>query len=232
MKGKGEGCGERYRRLCDEVAAVAVRCGREPSEITIVAVTKGYPAGVLRELYAAGCRDVGESRWSEAEAKQEEAAAEALPFSWHLIGTLQSNKVGKVMGRFGLIHSVDSYKLASILSRHSVEKGVTTEMLLQVNISGEVTKHGFSSAEVAEVMGDLLALPHVKVSGLMTMAPVGAPSIAVANYFAALRSLRDALATSHGITLPHLSMGMSADYTVAVAEGSTLLRIGTALMDG
>lgn len=227
MEGMGEDAGTRYSRLCDEVAALALRAGRLPTDIGIVAVTKAQPAEALWPLYRAGCRDMGESRLQEALPKKELLSG-AVAIRWHLIGTLQKNKVSKAVGAFSLVHSVDSLALATKLAAASLHAGCTTSILLQVNTSHEASKHGFAIEALPETLAAILLLPGLAVHGLMTMAPADAPVGVTATCFAALRTLRDSVATPT-LPLPLLSMGMSDDYPIAIAEGATLLRIGSKL---
>lgn len=219
-------CGEKYLRLCDDVAAHAAACGRSPGDIAIVAVTKAHPLDVIPQLYAAGCRDFGESRVQEFLPKKD---AFTEPCRWHFIGSLQKNKASKIIGQCSLIHSVDSAELAEKISSLSVQSGCQTAVLLEVNTSGEASKHGFNKEELSLLFESLAFLPGIAIHGLMTMAPQGAPKAITAACFSCLRNLRDILAKSYSVPLPILSMGMSGDYTIAIEEGSTLLRIGSAL---
>lgn len=218
--------GSRYKRMKDEVADLAHQAGRDPNDITLIAVSKTEPIEAILEVYNAGCRDVGESRVQEALPKQQ---ASPKDLRWHFIGTLQANKVRKVIGKFALIHSVDSVDLVRKISAVSDELGLTTDILLQVNISGEDTKHGLSVMQWKTAMPEVLTLPAIRLQGLMTMAPLTEDKASVRSCFAALRTFRDELKASTGKPWPHLSMGMSHDYPLAIQEGATLLRVGTAL---
>lgn len=214
--------GARYQALRAEIAELAVKNGRAPEEIALIVVSKTRPLEALQEIYEAGCRDMGENRLQEAFPKIEQGPPD---MRWHLIGTLQSNKVRKAVGRFTLIHSVDTLALAEKIAQVSAEIGVTSRILLQVNTSGELSKHGLSVEEWRDKVGKVLALPCLKVEGLMTMAPLTEEEGVIRKSFAKLRLFRDELG------LRHLSMGMSHDYRLAVSEGATLLRIGSALFD-
>jgi pyridoxal phosphate enzyme (YggS family) len=218
--------GNRYFELCSDVAAHAMRCGRDPASIGIVAVTKKQPISLIQQLHTAGCCVMGENRVQEAMPKITDLPS---AIQWHLIGSLQKNKVAKVIGNFQLIHSVDSVELAVKISQASIEAGVVTHILLQVNTSGESTKHGFIAADVAAALDVLLPLQGIQIDGFMTMAPAEAPTMAIATCFCRLRMLRDTCASRYGRSFPILSMGMSHDYPIAIAEGATLLRIGSAL---
>ncbi|MCP5507310.1 MAG: YggS family pyridoxal phosphate-dependent enzyme [Chlamydiales bacterium] len=209
---------DQYHHLLKHIRDHAVQCGREPDEITLIGVTKNHPWEHVHPAYQAGCRDFGENKVQEALSKMEEAADD---LRWHLIGTLQKNKVRKVIGKFALIHSVDSVDLAKKLSECSVEAGVTTAILLEVNSSGEASKHGFSLDEVEEAYQRVKMFPNLDVQGLMTMAPFTKDEHVIRSCFRSLRELRDAYG------FKHLSMGMSNDYPIAIEEGATLLRIGT-----
>lgn len=209
-----------YRHILDEISDIAQACRRDPKEITLVAVSKGFPWDAVEPAYHAGCRDFGESRLQEALAK---IASAPVDIRWHLIGTLQKNKVAKAVGPFCLIHSVDTPELAAKIAQCSRERGVVTPILLQVNTSGEVAKHGLSEKLWQPHLEALLQLPAIRIEGLMTMAPFVEDEKEIRSCFARLRQMRD----RYGLL--HLSMGMSHDYRIAVQEGATLLRIGTAL---
>ena len=208
------------------IAAAAVRAGRRPEDVTIVAVTKGHPLERVREAAAAGLADVGESRVQEALAKQ--AAWPAAPVRWHLIGHLQRNKAKLAVGRFALIHSVDSVRLVEALESAAAAADVVQEVLVEVNVAREPQKSGASPEEVAELVAHAGRLTHLRVRGLMALAPFGAPLDVQHRVFGELRELRDSLATS-SLELAVLSMGMSDDFEAAVAEGATMVRLGTIL---
>lgn len=201
----------RYREMKDAVAKAALECGRSPENILLLAVSKGCSLEEILAAYKDGCRDFGESRVQEALEKIENAPKD---INWHLIGSLQTNKVKKAIGKFKLIHSVDSYELAEKISNASIK----IPILLQVNTSGESTKHGLSPQENLE---KFFRLPGVSVEGLMTMAPFVENEAVIRDCFVKLRNLRD----QYG--LKHLSMGMSHDWRIAIEEGATILRIGT-----
>lgn len=212
---------ERYKKVCDDIVQTALAAGRDPAEITLIAVSKGHSWGHIQPVYDLGCRQLGESRTQEALPKMEEAPSD---IQWHLIGSLQKNKVRKAVGHFILIHSVDSLELAEKISSCSLEKGIKTSILLEVNTSGETSKHGMTVACCRELFDTVCALPGIKVEGLMTLAPLTEDVGLVRSCFATLRHLREELTTRY--PLKHLSMGMSHDYRLAIAEGATLLRIG------
>jgi pyridoxal phosphate enzyme (YggS family) len=185
-----------------------------------VAVTKGVEASAIRTAFDCGIRNFGENRVQEAEWKIGQLADLKPNVTWHMVGHLQSNKAKTTIELFDIIHSIDSVRLAEILSRRA-EK--TFPVLLEVNVSGEVTKGGFSVGEIAVAVEDIRQLPDLKVIGLMTIAPFMAEAEEVRPVFRKLRELRDSL------RLEHLSMGMTDDFEVAVEEGATMLRIGRAI---
>jgi pyridoxal phosphate enzyme (YggS family) len=208
------------------IRAAAEAAGRDPSGIRLVAVSKTHPPEAIREAAEAGQTIFGESKIQEALAK-----APLLPplLEWHFIGHLQSNKIRKALPVFHLFHGVDKLDLAAQIDRISGECGCFPRILLEVNVSGEGTKFGFQPDRLRGEIADLLALPRVGVVGLMTMAPYSDDPLAAKPYFAALRRLRDDLEQQTGTPLPELSMGMSGDFEAAVAEGATLVRIGSAI---
>lgn len=212
---------DNYQNVKSQIVEAAQQCGRDPREITLVAVSKGYPWEHVQPLYQAGCRDFGESHVQDALQKMSGANSD---IRWHFIGTLQKNKVNKVIGHFFLIHSVDSLELAQKISSSSQEKEVTTPILLQVNTSGESTKHGLTVEEWRRAFEIVIQLPAIRVEGLMTMAPFVQDEATIRRCFERLRKFKEEL------SLQHLSMGMSNDYKLAIAEGATILRIGSALM--
>jgi len=219
-----------YTQIRADVEAIARRCDRDPASITLVTVTKTHPLEDILPVYDAGCRDFGESRLQEALEKIPQAPQD---IRWHFIGTLQSNKVRKAISRFALIHSVDSVELAAKISQISVEMGMTTPILLQANTSGEASKHGLPPDQWKQAFESLLALPGIDIQGLMVMAPLTEDESVIRRCFSELRYLRDELASYPGISssFRHLSMGMSYDYPIAIEEGATLLRIGSAIFE-
>ena len=207
------------------IAAAALRAGRDPAAVRLVAVSKTVPVELIREAVAAGQRLFGENYLQEARGKIE-ALGEAA--EWHFIGHLQSNKATAAVGLFELIHGVDRLKLAEALDAAAASKGTLQKILMQVNLAGEASKSGTSPEAAPELLEEISRLPHLRMVGLMTMPPFLAPE-AVRPYFRALRELRDRLEELGGGPLPELSMGMSGDYEAAVAEGATLVRVGTAI---
>ena len=208
------------------IAAAAVRAGRPAGDVRIVAVTKGHPLERAREAVAAGLLDLGENRVQEALAKQD--AWPDAPARWHLIGHLQRNKVKAAVGRFALIHSLDSERLADALEAAAAAAGLVQEVLVQVNVAREPQKTGAAPGEAPALVRHAAGLPHLRLLGLMAMAPYDAPADLQREVFGGLRKLRDALATS-SLELAVLSMGMSDDFEIAVEEGATMVRLGTVL---
>lgn len=202
------------------IAAACERAGRSPEEVTLVAVTKGFPAERAVEAYDAGLRDLGENRVQEASGKVEALAERRLRPRWHLLGHLQTNKVKIAVGLFGIIHSVDSVRLAQALSRRASEP---VPVLLEVNVAQEASKFGFAPQEVTSALETIATLPNVDVRGLMTVAPLTDDPETVRPIFRRLRELRD------GLGLDELSMGMTGDFEVAIEEGATIVRIGRAI---
>jgi pyridoxal phosphate enzyme (YggS family) len=214
-----------YVSFLKKVEAKCRSLSRDPKEVTVVAVSKGISLEQLLLAYEAGCRDFGENRIPEALEKIEHSPDS---IRWHFIGTLQKNKVRKGVGRFCLIHSVDSVELAKKISEVSVELKLLTQVLLQVNTSKESSKHGLSPKEWKESYLQIASLRGIKVMGLMTLAPLTEDVAWIRSCFRELRSLRDTLETM-GKKLPFLSMGMSQDWEIALEEGATHLRVGTAI---
>ncbi|MBA7478521.1 Pyridoxal phosphate homeostasis protein [subsurface metagenome] len=202
------------------IAQAAQRAGRSPAEITIVAVTKGLTAQAIEAALEAGIRHIGENRVQEAREKIARLSNLQPCPTWHMVGHLQTNKVKTAVEIFDIIHSIDSLRLAEALSGRARN---TVPVLLQVNISGEEPKSGFSEAELPKAAEDVARLPMLEVKGLMTIAPLVSDPEEVRPIFRRLRELRDSLG------LEHLSMGMSDDFEVAVGEGATMVRIGRAI---
>ncbi len=207
------------------ITAAAQKAGYDPAQVRLVAVSKTKPVELIREAVAAGQRLFGENYLQEAKAKIEALGQAA---AWHFIGHLQSNKAKAAVGLFELIHGVDRLKLARALEAAAASLGKEQDILLQINLAGEASKSGATPAAAADLLRQVLLLPHLKVLGLMTMPPFLPPE-AVRPYFRELRELRDSLQDLSGRVLPELSMGMSGDYEVAVEEGATLVRVGTAI---
>ena len=209
-----------------EIASAARRAGRDPSAIRLVAVSKTHPADAVVQAAAAGQKIFGESRVQEARDK---IPACASGLDWHFIGHLQKNKVRQALPLFSFFHSIDSTALAQAIDRIAGETKKPAEGLLEVNVSGEETKHGFTPDELRKGFSALGKLPHLRIRGLMTMAPYSENPEDARPVFRALRELRDELQSSHGHPLPELSMGMSGDFVPAIEEGATLVRVGSSI---
>lgn len=221
---------ENVAKIRGQIADAAGRSGRSADAITLVAVTKYVSADVVRPLIETGCRDLGESR---PQALWEKAAQLAeLPIRWHFIGSLQRNKVRRTLPLVALMHSVDSPRLLAAINEEA--KDTEIPVLLEVNISGETTKHGFAPAEIEPFLAEAANYRHVSIRGLMGMASLEGGLAVARRDFAALREIRDHLQKNcpPGVTLDELSMGMSGDFEIAIEEGATIVRIGSALFEG
>lgn len=206
--------------LQERIAAAAERAGRSPAEITIVAVTKTVEAEAIEKAFEAGIRHFGENRVQEAKNKIEQLSALNPSPTWHMVGHLQSNKVKTAVEIFSIIQSIDSVRLAEIIS-HRVRRELP--ILLQVNVSQEASKSGFSVPEVPIAAEQIARLPWLEIKGLMTIVPQVSDPEEVRPFFRQLRLLRDSLG------LEHLSMGMTDDFEAAIEEGATMVRIGRAI---
>jgi pyridoxal phosphate enzyme (YggS family) len=220
---------ERLDRIRKRIADAAVRCGREPESVRLVAVSKTVSAERVRQAVAAGVDTLGENYIQEARGKIDALAA--LPVAWHFIGHLQTNKAKYAVRLFELIHTVDTLKLATELDRQAAKAGKTQRVLVQVNVSGEAPKSGASEVEAGRLVAEIAKLPHLSLEGLMTMPPFFDQPEKARPYFRDLRRLRDEIRQRDlpGVDLRELSMGMTGDFEVAIAEGATLVRIGTAI---
>jgi len=225
---------ENLAAVKEAIANTARGSGRDPAEITLVAVSKTKPMAAIEAAYQAGQRDFGENRIEELWEKV--AAAKALGLGgirWHMIGTIQSRKTSQMIGPFTLIHSVDREKIAQRLGRDAMAANSVLSVLLEVNVSGEGSKHGFTADMLEKCVGDLFTVPALRIEGLMTMAPYMTNAEETRPVFQALRQLRDKLRQDHPTeTLSHLSMGMTNDFHVAIEEGATVVRIGSAIFGG
>jgi len=214
------GISKNIRELESRISAAADRAGRSPTEVTIIAVTKTVEPVLIKEAFECGIRDFGENRVQEATTKIECLDDLQPPPTWHMVGHLQTNKVQSAVQLFHIVHSVDSLRLAEAISRKAQHD---IPVLLQVNVSSETSKSGFSPAEVSSAAQHIADLPHIEVIGLMTIAPLTRDPEDVRPVFRQLGQLRDSLG------LKHLSMGMTDDFEVAIEEGATMVRIGRAI---
>ncbi len=218
-------------RVGQRIVAAAQRVGRAANEVTLVAVSKTQPFDTIEAAYMAGQRDFGENRVEELWPKVEEAKQRGMDdIRWHLIGTIQSRKSADAIGPFAMIHSVDRLKLANRLNRDANTAGKIMDVLLEVNVSGEESKYGFLPEEVLAAVPEFVSYSGIRVQGLMTMAPLVAEAEETRPVFQQLRELRDRVMLDHpGLAWPELSMGMTNDFEVAVEEGATLVRVGSAI---
>lgn len=217
---------QNLERVHAAIAAAAAKAGRAPDDIELVAVSKKQDVEKIHAAEQAGQQLFGESRVQEARAKLPLLSAR---LRWHFIGTLQKNKIRQALPLFELFHSVDSLALAEDMQRIADEDGARPRVLLQVNVAGEASKHGFSPQDLRRDLEVALSLGCLTIEGLMTIPPFAPEADASRRYFAALRALRDELEAEFAVKLPQLSMGMSGDYPIAIEEGATLVRVGTAI---
>jgi PLP dependent protein len=220
-----EGIRERLGRVRERIEAAAVRSGRPASAVMLVAVSKTMPAEAAREAVAAGVRILGENRVQEA---REKIALVPGLAEWHMIGHLQTNKAKLAVALFSRIHSLDSIRLACELERHAEEAGKKLRCLVEVNLGEEFQKSGEAEGGIRTLLEEASRFSHLAIDGLMIVPPFLSDPEAVRPFFRRLRLLRDEL-VREGFPLPELSMGMSHDFEVAIEEGATLVRIGTAL---
>jgi len=218
---------QRLDQVRGRISDAAARSGRAAGAVTLVGVTKTVAAEVVRAAVALGLGDLGENRVQEAQAKIAAVGRERA--RWHLVGHLQRNKAGRAVDLFDRIHSVDGLELAGALSGRAATSGRLLPVLVEVNVSGEATKFGVAPAELEPLLERIAALPGLRLDGLMTVGPPVESAPQARPGFARLRELRDRAERSLGLRLPELSMGMSGDFEVAVEEGSTMVRVGTAI---
>jgi pyridoxal phosphate enzyme (YggS family) len=217
---------ENLEQVRSQIADAAKKSGRSLDDILLVAISKTHEAEKIRAALDAGQKIFGESRVQEARAK-----IPLLPSAarWHFVGRLQKNKIRHALPLFELFHSVDSLELAADMNRIADEEGLRPRVLLEVNVAGEGSKIGFAPGDLRAGMETLLALPRLTIEGLMTIPPLAPEAETSRQYFVALREWRDQVETECGAKLPQLSMGMSGDFLVAIEEGATLVRVGTAI---
>lgn len=219
---------DRLKTVEEKIEKACKKAGRDRREVTLIAVSKTNPAEAVREAFDAGQRDFGENKAQEMVAKKEACPEE---IRWHFIGNLQKNKVKYVVGNAVMIHSVSSVSLAEEIERIAAKKSVIVPVLAEVNIADESTKHGIGREDAIALVRVMGILPHLSVKGLMCIAPPVEDPEENRGYFRAMRDLKDEINALNlpGVSLSELSMGMSGDYSVAVEEGATLIRVGTAL---
>ena len=209
-----------------KIADACERVGRDVKTVELIAVSKTFPAASVRDAFDAGQLVFGESKIQEAEPK-----IEALPGSmhWHFIGRVQRNKVRKLLQNFEVIHAIDSLRLASFANEIARELGLYPKFFLQVNLGDEISKGGFEPELLRAEMESLLKLDRLEIIGLMSIPPVGPDAESARPWFSKLRKIRDAMEIDFGVKFPALSMGMSGDFEVAIEEGSTHVRVGSAI---
>jgi pyridoxal phosphate enzyme (YggS family) len=217
---------ENLERVREQIAQAAAKVGRGADEIELVAITKTHPAEKVREAIEAGQTLFGESRVQEARAKIPELPSNVR---WHFVGHLQKNKIRHALPLFELFHGVDSLVLAQEMNRIAADEGMHPRVLVEVNVAGEGSKFGFSPDKLREQMEELLARQRLSILGLMIIPPLADKAEASRKYFVQLRELRDRLQKEFYVDLPQLSMGMTQDFSIAVEEGATLVRVGTAI---
>jgi PLP dependent protein len=220
---------ENLLRIQERIASAAARAGRRAEEITLIAVSKTYPASAIREAYEAGIRHFGENRVQEWEGKR--GGTEGLAATWHLIGHLQSNKAARAAKLFHSVDSVDDFAIAQRLDRSRTEVAIIDKLrlLIEVRVAPEETKSGVEISELPALVEKFAELPRLELAGLMCIPPFLEDTERVRPYFRRLRELRNDLAKKLGLALPVLSMGMSHDFEVAIEEGATEVRVGTAI---
>jgi len=215
----------RWKNVLQEVGEACIKSGRRPEEVTLIAVSKRHPVEAIATLYREGQMDFGENYVQEALTKIEDL--NDLQLKWHFIGHLQSNKVKYVLGKFVLIHTLDSEKLAHMLHKKAMTQGMVQPVLIQVNVAQEAQKFGVSEDNLFSLVEQVLTLENLKLEGLMAMPPFFEQAEDVRPYFVRLRELKEEVNERFGLRLSHLSMGMTNDFAQAIAEGATLVRVGT-----
>lgn len=221
---------ENLAKIRDQIASAAARAGRSRDEVRLIAVTKYVTPAIAAALYDLGCADLGESRPQELWTKAATLAGRAV--HWHLIGHLQRNKIRRTLPLVTLLHSVDRESLIAELDAEAAHLGEPVSILLEVNISGDTAKHGFTLPQAAEVANKLFAFPHLRLRGLMGMSGLESDLNEGRRQFESLRSLSDQLTGAFHGGMGELSMGMSEDFPIAIEEGATMVRIGSALFEG
>lgn len=220
---------ENIARIQERIATACARCGRDPAEITLVSVSKTFPASLVREVVASGISNVGENYVQELLQKQEEL--HDLPIKWHFIGHLQKNKVRQIIDRVELIHSVDSEPLAREINRRAEAIGKIVEVLMEVNTTAERSKFGVLPEETVGLIRSCQSFASISIAGLMTIGPFLPDPEGSRPMFRTLRRLSDTIRglQQTNVSMRHLSMGMTGDFEVAIEEGATIIRVGTAM---
>ena len=221
-----EECG-RLEDVLERIEKACLRAGRDPKEVRLLGATKTVPPEKIRRFYECGLRTFGENRVQEFLKKYEELSD--LPIDWHFIGRLQTNKVKYLMGKVSLIHSLDRESLADEIDKRAKKSGIVQEVLIEVNVGGEETKGGVEPENLRALFEYTLSRENIRVLGLMTIPPYLEDPEKVRPFFAKLRKMKEDLEREFSMKLPHLSMGMSHDFEVAIEEGATIVRVGTLL---
>ena len=219
---------ENLEQVREKIKSACQRAGRSEQEVTLIAVSKTKPISMIEEAYQAGMREFGENKPQELRDK---AKLMNEPVHWHMIGTLQSNKIKYVAGTACMIHSVDSVNLAEAIEKEAAKKNIVMDILLEVNVAEEETKHGFSITELFPAILELAILPHIRIRGLMTVAPYTENAEENRIYFRKMKELLVDINAKNidNVCMDTLSMGMSSDFEVAIEEGATMVRVGTGI---
>ena len=219
---------ENIQAVKETIARACEKSGRKAEDVTLIAVSKTKPVEMLMEAYACGCRDFGENKVQELLDKYEVMPKD---IRWHMIGHLQRNKVKYIVDKVWMIHSVDSLRLAEEISKEATKKNICVNILIEVNVANEETKFGITCEEVRQLVQDVAKLPNICIKGLMTIAPFVQDAEENRIYFSKLKKLAVDIMEENidNITMENLSMGMTGDYTVAVSEGATYVRVGTGI---
>lgn len=217
---------DRLQEIRDRLATAATRCGRKAADVELLAVSKTYPVEVIQEAVDAGQVLFGENRVQEVLLKQPQLPGK---LHWHLIGPLQSNKVRKILPLVQMLHAVDSVGIAQDINRIGGELGLHPKVLLEINLAAESSKHGFTPQAIREQLETLYGLDRLYIQGVMCIPPFDPTPEKSRKYFVQLRQVRDELEKLGGAPLPVLSMGMSHDFEVAIEEGATIVRVGSAI---
>jgi PLP dependent protein len=217
---------ENLTQIRDRMNAACLKAGRDPALVQLVVVSKTFPASDVQAAIDAGQKVFGESRLQEAAPKIESLSSS---LEWHFIGRVQSNKVRKILSLFDYVHAVDSSKLAIYMDGVAEDLGIRPKIFLQVNQSGEASKGGFTACEIRDEISEIVGLKHLEVVGLMTIPPAVEEPEDARHWFMEMRLLRDEIMQNNDIKIPLLSMGMSGDFEVAIEEGATHVRVGSAI---
>lgn len=219
---------ENIRKVQQNIAEACEKCGRDPSEVMLLAVTKNHTPEEINQVVASGITNLGENRVQELMSKYDLVGGDV---KWHLIGHLQKNKVKYIADKVVMIHSVESLSLAEEINKQCGKLGRTMDVLVEINVSGEESKHGIAPGDAEDFIKSVAQYPHVKVRGLMTMAPKYAETDEIRNIFAQLYKISVDIREKKydNISMDYLSMGMSNDYMIAIGEGSDIVRVGSAL---